>query len=72
MKLKKSLFVFTFNITLFLLLIVGIQNSSKKKQVNLIINQTIELPVGFIVGVSFIAGSLACNILRMSIDIEQK
>ena len=43
---------------LFILLIIGIQNSSKKMKVNLLISETIELPVGFTVGTSFIAGSI--------------
>ena len=55
---KKLLFVFTFNISLFLILIIGIQNSSNKKKVNLLINETVNLPISFIIGISFISGSL--------------
>ena len=56
--LKKIIFSFTFNLTLFLVLIIGIQNSSNKRKVNLLINETVKLPTGFIVGVSFITGSV--------------
>ena len=57
-KLKKFLFNSTLNLTFFFLLLIGIQNSSNKAKVNLLIDETIELPVSFIVGTSFICGSL--------------
>ena len=63
--LKKLLFVFTFNITLFLVLIIGIQNNSSKNTVNLLINETVNLPIGFIVGMSFISGSLTGGFLNL-------
>tara|TARA_Y100000589_G_C26613323_1_gene411153 strand:+ start:130 stop:282 length:153 start_codon:yes stop_codon:yes gene_type:complete len=50
---------------------VGIQNCSNKKKVNLLINSTIELPIGFIVGTSFIAGSFLGGILT-SINSKDK
>ena len=55
---KRIFFSIIFNTTLFLLLIVGIQNSASKSKVNLIINETINLPISFIVGISFLSGSL--------------
>ena len=55
---KKLIFSITFNSCLFLLLIIGIQNSSSKSKVNLFKNETIALPISFIVGVSFITGSI--------------
>ena len=60
---KKLFFTITFNFSLFLLLMVGIQNSSNKTKINLIINETVNLPISFIVGMSFIAGSLTGGIL---------
>ena len=60
---KKFFFTITFNFSLFLLLMVGIQNSSNKTKVNLIINETVNLPISFIVGISFITGSLTGGIL---------
>ena len=66
-KLKKLFFIFTFNSSLFLLLMIGIQNSSIRKKVNLIVTETISLPISFIVGVSFISGSLTGNLLKINI-----
>ena len=48
--IKKIFFLITFNVSLFLILIIGIQNSSDKLKVNLLITETIKLPVSFIIG----------------------
>ena len=71
MFLKKIIFVLTFNLSLFLLLMVGIQNSSESRRVNLILKQTVKLPVAFIIGVSFISGSLTGSTLANTF-INQK
>ena len=55
---KKFALIFIFNICLFTILMVSIQNSAKKSKVNLLVNETIKLPISFIVGVSFISGSI--------------
>ena len=55
---RKLIFSITFNSCLFLLLIIGIQNSSNKRKVNMFKNESIALPISFIVGVSFITGSI--------------
>tara|TARA_B100000575_G_C22720929_1_gene433467 strand:- start:158 stop:376 length:219 start_codon:yes stop_codon:yes gene_type:complete len=60
---RRLLITISINSLLFILLIVGIQNCSDKKKVNLLINSSIELPIGFIVGTSFIAGSFLGGIL---------
>ena len=60
----KNLVISTiFNLSLFILLLVGIQNSSNKRKVNLLINETVYLPVSFIIGSSFIMGSLTGSLL---------
>ena len=64
---KKILFPILFNTSLFLILIVGIQNSSEKRKVNFIRFETIKLPISFIVGISFISGSLTANLLTTSL-----
>ena len=64
-KLRKLSFILTFNFSLFLLLMIGIQNSSNLNSVNLLISKTIRLPNSFIVGISFISGSLAGNLLKI-------
>ena len=56
--IKKLFFTVIFNSSLFLILFIGIQNSSNKSKVNLLINETIELPISFLVGSSFILGSI--------------
>ena len=71
MFLKKIIFALTFNVSLFLLLMVGIQNSSESRRVNLILKQTVKLPVAFIIGVSFISGSLTGSALTNTF-INQK
>lgn len=55
--MKKIFLTFIFNISLFVLLIVGIQNSSNKSRVNLIVSESVQLPISFIIGMSFITGS---------------
>ena len=49
---------------------IGIQNSSQKRKVDLLITETIKLPISFIVGVSFISGSITGSLLN--IDTEEK
>ena len=65
---KKLFFIFTFNISFFLVLMIGIQNSSSKGKINLLNNQTVNLPISFIVGISFISGSLTSSILKIIVD----
>ena len=55
--IKKLFFTAIFNSCLFAILFIGIQNSSNKSKVNLSISESIELPISFIVGSSFILGS---------------
>ena len=64
--IRKIIFIILFNSSLLLILMVGIQNSSSKRKVNLIISETVQLPVSFIIGVSFITGSISANLLTMS------
>ena len=61
---KKIIFATTFNVCLFLLLMIGIQNSSNKNRVDFLINKTIKLPISFIIGTSFISGSLIGSVLN--------
>ena len=57
-KIKGFLFNTTINIIFFFLLIISVQNSSNKAKVDLLIDETIALPISFIIGTSFISGSL--------------
>ena len=66
--IRKIFFTMVFNSCLLLFLIIGIQNSSNKSKVNLLFDETVELPIAFILGLGFISGS----ILGGSIDINFK
>ena len=65
--LKKIIFATTFNSCLFLLLMIGIQNSSNISRVNFLINETIQLPISFIIGSSFISGSLIGSLFKINL-----
>ena len=45
------------NFVIFLLLFLGIQNANSKNRVNFLRMKSIELPVGFILGLNFVIGS---------------
>ena len=68
--IKKLLLSAIFNSFLFFLLLIGIQNSSNKSKVDLIMEETIELPISFIVGSSFILGSIIGSFLVLDINNE--
>ena len=68
--IKKLFYSAIFNSCLFMLLFIGIQNSSSKSKVNLLIEKTIELPISFIVGSSFILGSFLGSFLLPDIKKE--
>tara|TARA_Y100001978_G_scaffold131575_1_gene117699 strand:+ start:48 stop:299 length:252 start_codon:yes stop_codon:yes gene_type:complete len=70
--IKKIFLPITLNVFLFLFLIIGIQNSSKRIKVNLLINETIYLPVSFIIGTSFISGSMVGSIINFNQFFKKK
>lgn len=60
----KTLFIsIIFNSSLFLILVIGIQNSGNKGKVNFVINESVSLPISFIIGSSFISGSISGSFL---------
>ena len=67
---KKLFFTVLFNSSLFMLLLIGIQNTSNKTKVNLLVNETIELPISFVVGSSFILGSILGNFIIFDMNNE--
>ena len=67
-QIKKNFFIIIFNFCLFSLLIIGLQNNSNKTKVNLLIEETVKLPIGFIVGSSFITGSIIGNLFNFDSD----
>ena len=70
--IKKSIFVLLFNSSLLLMLIIGIQNSSNKSKVNFIVNETIQLPISFVIGISFISGSILGNLINITELLKEK
>ena len=63
---RRIIYTFTLNLTLFLMLILGIQNSSDYRKVNLLFNESANLPLSFIIGISFISGSLLGSLLELN------
>ena len=70
--IKKLFYSAIFNSCLFALLFVGIQNSSTKSKVDLLINETIELPISFVVGSSFIFGSILGSFIEFNMNMNKK
>jgi len=68
--IKKLFLAVIFNSCLFVVLFIGIQNSSNKNKVDLLIDETIELPISFIVGSSFILGSIFGNLIVLDMKNE--
>ena len=66
--IKKLVLAVIFNSCLFVVLFIGIQNSSNKSKVDLFIDETIELPISFIVGSSFILGSIFGSVLVLDMN----
>jgi len=69
---KNLISAILFNACLFLLLIIGIQNSSNKSKVDLLFDETVNLPIGFISGTSFISGSILGSLLTLNFDLKKK
>ncbi len=68
--IRKLFLAVIFNSCLFVVLFIGIQNSSNKNKVDLFIDETIELPISFIVGSSFILGSIFGNLIVLDMNNE--
>ena len=68
--IKKFFLAVIFNSCLFVILFIGIQNSSNNSKVKLMIDETIELPISFIVGSSFILGSILGSFLVLDNNKE--
>ena len=64
---KKLIFNILFNSSIFIVLLIGIQNSSQTRRINFLVNETINLPVSFIIGTSFISGSICGSILTLTL-----
>ena len=56
--IRKIIFSFSINFCFLMILILGIQNSGIKNKVKFLGNESVDLPLSFIVGISFIGGSI--------------
>ena len=65
--IKKLFHSAIFTSCLFAILFIGIQNSSNKSKINFLRNETIELPISFVVGSSFILGSILGSFIELNI-----
>ena len=65
--MRKIILTISFNLILFLMMLIGIQNSSKKEKVYFLNNESIKLPVSFIVGISFISGSVVGGFINLNL-----
>ena len=68
--IKKLFHSAIFNSCLFAILFIGIQNSSNKSKVNLLNSESIELPISFVVGTSFILGSILGSFVEFNVNNE--
>ena len=59
------------NFSFFTILIIGIQNNKNKSTINLLGIKTVNLPVSFIIGTSFISGSITGSFLNLNIKKEK-
>ncbi len=58
LSIRKVVFSFSVNLCFLIILILGIQNSGIKNKVNFLGSESVNLPLSFIVGISFIGGSI--------------
>ena len=70
--LISNLFSLVFNLILLFILLIGIQNNHDKKSVDLYLINTVELPIGFIAGSSFVFGSFYGNLLFLILNKKEK
>ena len=70
--IRKLFFILGLNFSMFLLIMIATQNSLEKRKVYFILGETISLPTGFIMGVSFISGSITSSILTFKSHNKEK
>ena len=70
--IRKLFFILALNFSMFLLIMIATQNSLEKRKVDFILGKTISLPTGFIMGVSFISGSITSSILTFKSHNKEK
>ena len=48
------------------MLMIGIQNSSKRTKVDFLVAETVRVPISFVIGISFISGSLLGTFINVN------
>ena len=71
-KFKKLINTLLFNSSIFFMLMIGIQNSWKNSNVKFFTIKTVNLPISFIIGTSFISGSLLGSFLNLNFETNGK
>ena len=69
--ISSNLFSLFVNIFLLLFLLFAIQNNHEKKKVKVLEMESIELPISFILGSSFIAGSFSGNLIYTILSFKK-
>ena len=70
-KFKRVLISILINGFLLIALIISIQNSNNKSKVDIFGVETIQLPISFITGVSFISGTFIGSLLPIFISTKR-
>ncbi len=60
------------NLVFLIFLLLGIQNSFESKKVNFLNYESVEMPTSFIIGTSFITGSIIGNYIFSILQINKK
>jgi len=67
-----NIYTVIFNFLFFIFLLLGIQNSNKSQKIIFLNFESANMPESFIVGSSFITGSLIANITMSILKLETK
>jgi len=62
-QLIRNTYSIIFNLLLLVFLLLGIQNSNRSKTIKFLNYESIQMPISFIVGTSFISGSILGTIV---------
>ena len=59
LKIKLFIFTITSSLLLIIFLCLGSQNLDERYKLNILVDETVELPKGFIIGISFTLGYIS-------------
>ncbi len=70
--IRKIIFSLSVNFCFFIILILGIQNSGIKNKVKFLGYESVNLPLSFIVGISFIGGSISGIFIPSNLNFKNE